>query len=228
MASRAAKRVAAAEQEAATTERRTQTPANKQEDLKTENSRWGTEGARLRQKWQKGGKALATGRDPQLWRTDQQASRWWIRCEDCEGRIDSGKVAIQEDGTMMLLGWKPPTWPEPEAENTKGVITEVGKVCMIYHTGPGRIKKKVDDSHKQESEDESSKIPSKATPPTETGKDDTVKGVVLNDKQIEILEENLTVKQWRELAIKGRVVTAEQMNTLEDTLSTAMWRQLWA
>ena len=151
---------------------------------------------------------------------------------------------------MMLLGWKPPTWPEPEVENTempgakdawscamcktklaygtKGVITEVGKVCMICRTGPGKIRKKVDDSHKQESEGESSKTSSKATPPTETSKDDTVKGVVLNDKQIEILEENLTLKQWRELAIKGRVVTAEQMNTLEDMLSAKMWQPLWA
>jgi len=251
MASRAAKRMAAAEQEAATTERRTQTPASRQEDLPTEGSRWGTEGPRSnRQKWQRGGKALAPGCDHQSWRTYQQASRWWIRCEDCEGRIDSGKVATQEDGTMMLLGWKPPTWPEPEAEDTempvakdvwscgmcktklthgtKGVTTEVGKVCMICRTGPGKMKKKADDGHEQEFEDGSRKTPSKATPTTETSKSNTVKGEVLDDKQIEFLEKNLTAKQWRELALKGRVVTAEQMNMLEDMLSAKMWRQLWA
>ena len=169
MASRANKRQAAAGQEIPTTERREQdasqsSGAMSQPDLVTEGARWGTKEARQKQRWQRGGKAPASSCSHQPWRTYQTASRWWIRCEECQGRLASGAMGTQEDGVRMLLGWRPPTWPkvEPEDEEatvwkdtwtcamcrvrlaygTTGVITEVGKICMTCRTGPGKMKKK--------------------------------------------------------------------------------------
>ena len=218
--------------------------------VETERRRWGTQAARRNQRWPKGGKAPASSCSHESWKTHQQATRWWIKCEDCEGRMSEGKIGRSEDGTMRLHGWHPPTWPKPEPENeeaaeltdswscamcrlrlahgTAGVITEVGKVCMICRAGPGKMKasssKKdtTDDTEQRDEEEEatSEPVPTRPSddetstnerPPTTqdtsatstnegppTTKESAVKGTRLTDKQIEVLKKSLTAKQWRE------------------------------
>ena len=226
----------------------------------------------MKQSWQQGGKTVAPDCAHQSWRTYQTATKWWIRCEDCEGRMSSGKVSTQEDGNTVLHSWVPPSRPEPELEDeatkdlvgswrcnmcramlahgTKAVITEVGKICMICRTGPGKIsKKKASSDHEVEEEEdalpslpslpsgkinESKKTPGKINKATTKKKEmpsdkpEAEKTMCLSDTQLRYLEENLTAKQWRELAIKGGTMTLQTMDKLEGMLSVKDWRQLWA
>ena len=259
MASRAGKRMATSGQEVPKTECREQRASQTHEDQTTEGARWGTQEDRQKQRWQKGGKAPASDCTHQPWRTYQQATRWWIRCESCEGRLASGKVGTQEDGTTMLLGWRPVTWPKPEpedkeaaelknpwtcamcrvklAQGTTGVITSVGKVCMICRTGPGKMKKTAASSSQKNTADD---------PSEKDTADDHESMEDVSDENFEVVPpkpvpQNTSAKSThakkaqdtrpkkdtqKESTVKGVVLTEQQIEFLEENLTAKQWREL--
>ena len=132
---------------------------------------------------------------------------WWIRCEQCGGRLAEGRVARRES-LKILEGWSPPgvaghatigqevaltgRWTcglcKSELEQgTASVLTGVGRICIPCRTGPGRA---------QAPPPEETPAPPPAETPAQEKENDML---TLNSAQVEYLTETLTVQQWRHL-----------------------------
>ena len=161
---------------------------------------------------QKHGKAPDASCAHDGWCTYEGATKWWIRCERCEGRLAEGRV-VRREKLRVLEGWTPPgvagqatvgqevtltgAWTcglckSELQQGTASVLTGVGRICIPCRTGPGR---------RQAPSEETSQAPAGTSQaPSEEGmstqEDDTL---MLNSAQFEYLREILTAQQWTHL-----------------------------
>jgi len=167
---------------------------------------------------QRGGKALDAACAHDGWRTYEGATRWWIRCEQCGGRLAEGRVAHRET-VKILEGWTPPgaaghatigqevtltgRWTcglcESELEQgTASVLTGVGRICIPCRSGPGRAQAPPPAKTPEAPPPaETPETPPPAETPAQEKENDTV--LTLNSAQVEYLQETLTVQQWHRL-----------------------------
>ena len=158
---------------------------------------------------QRGGKAPDPACAHDGWRTYEGATKWWIRCEQCGGRLAEGQVARRE--TLKILeGWTPPgvaghattgqavtltgRWAcglcgSELEQGTASVLTGVGRICIPCRSGPGRLQ--------APPPGETPEAPPSAETLAQEKENDMV--LTLNSAQVEYLQETLTVQQWRRL-----------------------------
>ena len=136
---------------------------------------------------------------------------WWIRCEQCGGRLAEGRVARQES-LKLLVGWTPPGMAGPATigqevaltgrwtcglckseleQGTASVLTGVGRICIPCRSGPGRTQAPPLAKTLAETPE--------APPPAEAREKEIDIMLELNSGQVEYLQETLTVQQWRRL-----------------------------
>ena len=184
-------------------------PGGEQTHLK-----WESSGRRRQTTMQAGGMKPAPQCAHAAWRTYESGSKWWMRCEaeGCKGRLAEGPIQDQE-GQKRLVGWIPYGW-KGEKTPTKitnlatgewecnlcqtrlpygsaKVLTDVGMICMPCRTGTYE-KRKLTVTRSDPTSEAGSSTASAAPPPEQ-------EGMTLNAEQVEMLQEVLTAKQWRQL-----------------------------